>query len=94
MATDAAAVAAKWAKNASASVDAWESGIKGVTVSPGQMAVRQADAYIQGVQNALPKWKRNLGNLNLQEWISHTVEVGATRYPRAFRVPRPHSRTS
>lgn len=78
----AAGVSAKWAAGlatAAAPGGAVEAGIKGVTTSPGQSAANASAAWVQGVQNAVTKWKTRVAAVDLATWQNTTIAKGVTQ---------------
>jgi len=69
----------KWQQRTSAAVNEYVQGVNRVNESPSAKAVAQADVYLQNVQAAVNKWKRNLGAVTLEEWRDKTINVGAAR---------------
>ena len=69
----------RWQQRTAASTQDFISGISKVSTAPGQAAAAQADAYIQGVTQALNKWKRNVAAVSLEEWKDKAINVGAPR---------------
>jgi|TARA_B100001059_G_scaffold88039_1_gene86468 hypothetical protein len=70
---------AKWVQRTQAASGDYVSGINRVTEAPGILAARQSDAYMQGVQNAMNKWKRNVAAVTLDQWKDQAINVGAGR---------------
>ena len=73
-------VSAKWTARANAATQEWVDGINSVTVSPGQLAAAQDQAYLAGVQQGVAKWKAKLGNMSAASWKAETVAKGQSRY--------------
>jgi hypothetical protein len=69
----------KWSRRTQAATGDYVSGISAVTESPGTAAARNSEAYIQGVQNSLNKWKRNVAAVTLDQWKNQAINVGAGR---------------
>tara|TARA_B100000497_G_C7618082_1_gene371301 strand:- start:602 stop:1015 length:414 start_codon:yes stop_codon:yes gene_type:complete len=69
----------KWTTRTQAATGDYVAGINRVTEAPGAAAARQADAYMQGVQNSMNKWKRNVAAVTLDQWKDQAVNVGAGR---------------
>lgn len=86
MAKNAADVAAKWARNASAAVDAYKSGIQGVTQAPGAKAAAQADTWAANVAASKAKFQRNVGAVSLATWQERAESKGATNYPTGIQA--------
>lgn len=81
MAKNAADVAAKWARNASAAVDAYKAGVESVTVAPGAKAAAQVDVWAANVAASKAKYQRNVGAVTLGAWQERASGKGATNYP-------------
>jgi hypothetical protein len=87
-------VAAKWNTRAGAAQPDWVSGVQAVTVSPGQKAAAQADAYIAGVNAGLSKWKTKLSQMTAADWSSITVAKGQGRYSAGVTAAQPKYQTA
>lgn len=86
MAKNASDVAAKWQQNASAAVNAYKSGVQGVTQAPGAKAAAQADVWAQNVAAAKSKYQRNVGAVTLADWQQRATSKGATNYPTGIQA--------
>lgn len=75
-ATDAAA---KWVQNTSGAVSRYQAGVKAVTVSPGQLAARQADLWLRNVTAAKAKFAANSAKLSLADWQDAAANKGGAR---------------
>lgn len=71
--------AADWVAGLSSKTAKMTAGAQAVTVSPGQAAARQAQAYVQGVQANLQKWQTNVGRVTLADWQQAYVQKGVPR---------------
>lgn len=71
--------AQKWAQRTGAAQPDYVRGVERVSVAPGQLAARQAQAYVQKVQQNVDRFARNSAAVTLQEWQQATVEKGAQR---------------
>ena len=78
---DAATVAAKWARNLSASTASITAGVNAVTVNPATKAAAQSAAYVSGVQQAVSsgKWQRGLARTTLAGWQQSMITKGIPR---------------
>jgi hypothetical protein len=56
-----------------------QSGAAAVTVSPGELAARRADAYLAGVQQNVDKFKRNSSAVTVQDWRDAYLNKGIPR---------------
>ena len=72
-------VVKKWGSNLTASIPSITAGVNAVTEAPSARAVRKADDYLAGVIDKVDKWKRNLGNVTLEDWRSNTINIGIPR---------------
>lgn len=74
-------VAAKWAKNLSSSTASITAGVNAVTVNPAATASSRAQAYAQGVQDAVNsgKYQRGLARVTLQSWQQSMINKGIPR---------------
>lgn len=75
----AADAAKNWSDGFGAAGAKYTAGINAVTVSPGQLAANQSNAYLQGVQNSVDIWKRKMAALDLGTWKAAATGVGAQR---------------
>jgi len=82
MATNAAAVLAKWKRNAQNSAEDYKNGVRAVTVSPTAKAAQNVDKYARGVQDAVTsgKFVNACNAVTLQEWQQQTMEKGARNF--------------
>ena len=74
-------VAAKWSRNLSASTQSIQSGVQQVTVAPTQLAARQVDAWLSGIQQAAAsgKWVNRLNSVSLPDWQNAMINIGIPR---------------
>lgn len=84
-------VANKWANNLAQSTRAITTGVQAVTVAPTQLAARQQDAYLMGVQNAVSsgKWQAGLNRVTLGDWQNAMVNVGIPRIATGATAAKP-----
>lgn len=54
-------------------------GVNNVTVAPGQLAAAQQQKWLANVTAAADKWKRNVGNVSLEQWRQYMLNVGVPR---------------
>jgi len=73
------AAQAKWLSRLSGASQDIINGVNGVTVAPGQLAAAQQQKWLQNVQAAADKWKRNTGNVSLEQWRQYMLNVGVPR---------------
>lgn len=78
---DANTVAARWATGLGNARQKIIDGVQAVTVDPGQRAIANGQAYINGVQQAFTsgKWQRGLQRSGLEGWRAPMLSVGADR---------------
>lgn len=57
-----------WANRSAASTDKMSRGVDAVTVAPGQLAARQADAYANNVMANKAKFARRVAAVSLTDW--------------------------
>jgi hypothetical protein len=79
MARDPNQVAQDWAAGLTAKTSKMTEGIRNVSVAPGQLAARQKNAYLAGIQGSVDKWATNVGNVSLSEWQDKAINVGIPR---------------
>lgn len=72
-------IAAKWAQNLSSATASIQAGVEGVTVAPGLAASRQAQLYLQRVQQRVQVWQKNVASVSLQDWQQAMVSKGIPR---------------
>lgn len=77
--TSAADAAANWEQGFAGASQKYVAGINAVTVSPGQLASAQVNAYVQGVQNAAKIWQAKMAAMDLGAWKAAAAGVGAQR---------------
>jgi hypothetical protein len=84
-------VAAKWSRNLSSATQSIQSGVNAVTTAPTQLAARQADAYLSGVQEAVAsgKWANGLNRVTLQDWQSAMITKGIPRIGQGATSAKP-----
>lgn len=73
------AAQAKWLSRLSGASQDIINGVNGVTVAPGQLAAAQQQKWLQNVQAAADKWKRNTGAVSLEQWRQYMLNVGVPR---------------
>lgn len=69
----------KWVSRLSGATADVTAGVNAVTESPGQAAVKQADAYLAGIQAAFEKWKRNTSRVTVDQWKTAMINIGIPR---------------
>lgn len=74
-------VAAKWARNLTASTDSIRQGVQSVTSNPAEKAIAAKDRWVQGVQRASAdgKYERGLRKVTLQMWQEAMLNKGLSR---------------
>jgi len=84
-------VANKWSRNLGQATESIRSGVQQVTVAPTQLAARQQDAYLQGIQNAVAsgKWQAGLNRVTLQDWQANMVNIGIPRIQQGAVAAKP-----
>lgn len=63
-------------------------GVAAVTDSPMEKAAAKGDKYLEGVQNSVDKWKRNLKKVSLEEWKRLFTEKGIPAMAAGARASR------
>lgn len=79
MPKSAAAASAKWKQNAGNATQSYTDGVAAVTTDPGALAARNKQGYLQGVQQNVDIWAKNV-QTGLQNWQSQTTTKGGQRY--------------
>jgi hypothetical protein len=75
-------VADKWAQKAGNAVTDYKTGIQGVTVAPGQLAVAAQGVMTQNWNEAINsgRWAARTGAVSLSSWQQQAITKGATNY--------------
>jgi hypothetical protein len=78
---NAQTVASTWAQNLGAATQAYTSGVQSVSVSPGQSALQNSQAYLDGVMASYNNgtYAKGLQSFTLAEWQSAATTKGAPR---------------
>lgn len=79
MAVNAQDAGARWAQRMAASTDKWTAGVNAVSVAPGQLAARNADAWANNTVAAKSKWATNVAAVDLQTWKNDMLTKGGPR---------------
>lgn len=79
MPQDPVEVAKLWAQNTGRSTEKARMKVQQLTESPTMAAAREADRYVQGVQNNVAKWRRNLQAVPLSDWQEAYLGKGLRR---------------
>lgn len=82
----AAQVAAKWARNASAGVTDYKSGIQATTVNPMQLAAAAATTWLANTTAAKAKFQRNVGLVSKTTWMNQATTKGATNFTTGIQA--------
>lgn len=71
-------IAQKWATNLANSTNNIRAGVLAVRTSPTERAAQRADAYVQGVQQAVQsgRWQAGLRQVTLQMWQDAMIRKG------------------
>ena len=77
--TSAADAAANWETGFAGAATKYAAGIDAVTISPGQLAAQQVNAYVQGVQNSQRIWQAKMAAMDINAWKAAAKGVGAQR---------------
>lgn len=72
-------IAERWASGMQGATQKMTDGANAVTVSPGQMASRQADVWLANTQASLPKFKANTAKLTVEDWRGPFLAKGIQR---------------
>jgi len=79
MASTPEQAAQDWVQGLSSKTAKMTAGAQAVTVSPGQSAARNAQAYLAGVQANFDKWKSRVAQVGLNDWQTAYVTKGVPR---------------
>lgn len=82
MATNPAAVLAKYKRNTANAADDLKIGINAVTVAPTQKAAAAVDKYARGVQDAVSsgRFVNGCNAVSLQDWKDASINKGVRNY--------------
>ena len=82
MATNPAAILAKWKRNAGNAVADMQAGVRAVTVSPTAKAAAAIPKFLAGVQDAVSSGRmaNALNAVSLPEWQAAMLDKGARNY--------------
>lgn len=82
MAINAAAILAKWKRNAGGSANDLKEGVRKVTVAPTAKAAAAVDKYQRGVNEAVSsgRFVNALNAVSLTDWQAAMIDKGATNY--------------
>lgn len=74
-------VAKKWAANLTGATQSIKDGVNAVTTAPTALAASRADAFVQGVSQAVAsgKWQAGLNRVTLQDWQQAMIQKGLAR---------------
>lgn len=78
----------KWVSRLSSATQDITNGVNNVTTAPGQLAAAKSQKWIQGVQNAADKWKRNVASVSLQSWQQSMTTVGIPRVAQGAQLKK------
>lgn len=81
--------AQNWATKLAGATQRIQQGVQGVTVSPGQLAAKQAGVWAANTQAAQAKYARNVGNVSLQSWQDATLNKGLQRIASGAQAAQP-----
>lgn len=56
-----------------------QQGVQAVSEAPGVKAARNAQGYVNGVQQNVQKWQRKVAAVSLADWITATIQKGVPR---------------
>jgi hypothetical protein len=79
MAKSADAALKKWSANSQGATQNYVDGVNAVTTDPGELAARQKQAYVAGVNNNADYWAKRV-KTGVENWRSATVNKGGQRY--------------
>jgi hypothetical protein len=76
----------KWVRRGQAAGADFTEGVKGVSVSPTELAAAKTDKALQNYTESVTsgRMRRNLLKITRESWIKSTVEKGATRFVQGF----------
>lgn len=83
------AAADKWATAMGSAGPAYEAGIDGVQVAPGQKAAMASQKYVNNVQANVGKFERNVSSVDLATWKQLAKTKGAGRLGSGATAAKP-----
>lgn len=91
MAKTPSQVSDKWAQRLGGAAEQIRQGVQAVTESPGAVAVRRKQAYIDGVQRSFSDgtYERGQSSYTLEEWKRMTLEKGVGRITSGANNAKP-----
>lgn len=69
----------KWKSRLSAATQEITNGVNNVTQAPGLAAAAKQQKWLNGVNAAADKWKRNVSAVSLQSWQQSMTTIGVPR---------------
>lgn len=82
-------IAQRWSSRLAGATDVIQRGVQAVTVSPGQAAARQKDAYVQGVQASSAKWASRVASVSTSDWQQAVISKGLPRVASGATAAQP-----
>lgn len=76
---DPTSAAANWAGAMQQAGPKIQAGVQRVTTAPGQLAAAKQTKYLQGVQDNVGKWARNVAAISLASWQADMLNKGVSR---------------
>lgn len=82
---------AKWQRRTAAATQDYTDGVNRVQTHPGQLAARNVNGYINGIQQSVAngKWQANVQRGTLQDWQQAAVTKGAPRLAQGVQAAGP-----
>lgn len=78
----------KWVNRLSGATQEITAGVQRVQVSPGQLAAQKHQKWLAAVNEAAPKWRRNVGQVSLEQWQRLMTQVGIPRIAQGAQQKR------
>lgn len=86
---DPTQAAANWATALGQAGNKIQQGVQAVTEAPGVKAARNAQAYVNGVNQNVNKWQRKVAAVSLGDWVNATLTKGVPRIASGAQAAQP-----
>lgn len=86
---DPTVAAQNWAAALGQAGNKIQQGVQAVTEAPGVKAARNANGYLNGVQQNVAKWQRKVAAVSLGDWAQATITKGVPRIAQGAQAAQP-----
>lgn len=86
---DATQAAQNWVTGLGQAGTKIQQGVQAVTEAPGVKAARNANGYLNGVQQNVAKWQRKVSAVSLGDWVNATLTKGVPRVAQGAQAAQP-----